>query len=641
MDNVMSLLSSSVKLEQCENLFSKMLADSSVNWESKHGVLMGAKAVLETKYSEDFASSLGERYILRMMLNLGLVCTLFLLGEVLGVLCRKLGPEVYVQSKAVILDGIHSNLERDPMTDTGSSEQEGTEKLFEKLSSSPRGERRNSADAAQIFHDTAGWKSLETWMKCLQCVIEGCGHLFNSFVDQELLDLIFHALTHTNRFVRETSYYVCSVLVTCGVIQDVNHLFLNCIKNKAADTWVRLASSVATGNFLQCLPSEEARQQFYPVLLPRMCLNRRSVAEGVRIYSQDSWKLVMSGEGKVYVEKYIQQVLQGGGADKHAVREAACACIAELGARVSKEAVHKYILTLLQALLICFNDDSWPVRDAACIACGNVVVCFQMNPGLMTIPALYPLFLKYLQDSIPSVRQGAALALSNVVKAYEFDLIVKKIKEGLDGIKDQSANAEKYSRLDKGPTTYGVVKKLCDNDKELHTDRQMYSCGSLAPKMGRGCINLVAEMSSQQKYAQKISELLPLISKTASFDHYTQHVILKETLSLNITLHFFQLPHIGKALGKRCFNPQLEFFFDVIFDSLVCDNALTSAAASNCIAELSKLVGLNILRGRLEQFNPRYVELHDQFAHQEPAFAGVPFPPILEFRISTNLPFHS
>ena len=37
-----------------------------------------------------------------------------------------------------------------------------------------------------------------------------------------------------------------------------------------------------------------------------------------------------------------------------------------------------------------------------------------------------------------------------------------------------------------GPATYGVVKKMRDNDMELHTDRQMYSCGSLAPKMGRG-----------------------------------------------------------------------------------------------------------------------------------------------------------
>ena len=67
-----------------------------------------------------------------------------------------------------------------------------------------------------------------------------------------------------------------------------------------------------------------------------------------------------------------------------------------------------------------------------------------------------------------------------------FDEIVKKVKEGLAGVKDQPETAEKYSSLEKGPATYGVVKKLRDNDMELHTDRQMYSCGSLAPKMGRG-----------------------------------------------------------------------------------------------------------------------------------------------------------
>ena len=27
----------------------------------------------------------------------------------------------------------------------------------------------------QVFHDTAGWKNLETSMKCLQHMVEGCG----------------------------------------------------------------------------------------------------------------------------------------------------------------------------------------------------------------------------------------------------------------------------------------------------------------------------------------------------------------------------------------------------------------------------------------------------------------------------------
>ena len=39
------------------------------------------------------------------------------------------------------------------------------------------------------------------------------------------------------------------------------------------------------------------------------------------------------------------------------------------------------------------------------------------------LPALYPLFFNNLQDNIPSVRQGAAVALCNVVKAYGKDRI--------------------------------------------------------------------------------------------------------------------------------------------------------------------------------------------------------------------------
>lgn len=105
--------------------------------------------------------------------------------------------------------------------------------------------QRNSGDAAQIFHDTAGWRNLETSMKCLEHMIIGTGHKFLPFINQvwrereklncslfpfalsdlllhllpnpqDLLDLIFQALTHTNRFVRETGFSVCGALVSCG-----------------------------------------------------------------------------------------------------------------------------------------------------------------------------------------------------------------------------------------------------------------------------------------------------------------------------------------------------------------------------------------------------------------------------------------
>lgn len=109
----------------------------------------------------------------------------------------------------------------------------------------------------------------------------------------------------------------------------------------------------------------------------------------------------------------------------------------------------------------------------------------------------------------------------------------------------------------------------------------MYSCGSLAPKMGRGgcsdcrfrrpsqpweradgCLYLLAELSSLPMLAEEMAKMLPLVVTACSHKHYTAHLNLLETLCKT-------LPTIAKALGKRLFKPKLCLFFDAIFYSLV------------------------------------------------------------------------
>jgi len=53
--------------------------------------------------------------------------------------------------------------------------------------------------------------------RCLQSMIDNCGPAFSQYIDQDLLDLVFQSLRHTNRFVRETGYYVCASIVACGL----------------------------------------------------------------------------------------------------------------------------------------------------------------------------------------------------------------------------------------------------------------------------------------------------------------------------------------------------------------------------------------------------------------------------------------
>lgn len=78
-----------------------------------------------------------------------------------------------------------------------------------------------------------------------------------------------------------------------------------------SDNWsqVRLSASVAARNFLLSLPNDEARLLFYPVLLPRMCLNRYYAADGVRIYSQETWRQVTGTAGKELVEQFIGKLV--------------------------------------------------------------------------------------------------------------------------------------------------------------------------------------------------------------------------------------------------------------------------------------------------------------------------------------------
>ena len=51
--------------------------------------------------------------------------------------------------------------------------------------------------------------------------------------------------------------------------------------------------------------------------------------------------------------------------------------------------------------------------------------------------------------------------------------ILSKMQEGLKGVENQPETSERYSGMESGPATYGVVKRLRDNDMDLHTDKQV------------------------------------------------------------------------------------------------------------------------------------------------------------------------
>ena len=69
----------------------------------------------------------------------------------------------------------------------------------------------------------SGWRNLESSVKCVQALVNGCGDKFHLYVDQSLLDLIFTSLEHPNRFVRETAYQTCATIIeVCSGQEQIN-----------------------------------------------------------------------------------------------------------------------------------------------------------------------------------------------------------------------------------------------------------------------------------------------------------------------------------------------------------------------------------------------------------------------------------
>jgi hypothetical protein len=224
-----------------------------------------------------------------------------------------------------------------------------------------------------------------------------------------------------------------------------------------------------------------------------------------------------------------------------------------------------------------------------------------------------------LTDQIWSVRADAAVALGQACQAYGqdfFDKLMAFIKETLPSAKNQ-------------PTMTMEEYKALQNNMEAHTDSQLYSCGSLAPKLkkkagaGRigcsncgitrpkqpweatdGCLYLIRELmetcSQPDSVVPPLSDdvLLPLLQDVAEVcrvSHFPQGDELRATL-------WRQLPGMMNAIGKvRCKKLYLEVFLDLLMRNLESNSAsaISKHAAATCAYELGEFVGPNIFRGRI------------------------------------------
>lgn len=131
-----------------------------------------------------------------------------------------------------------------------------------------------------------------------------------------ILEVIEKSIAHLNRFVREISYFVINAILETSVgIETTEYLprfnafaekLVPLIAKGLGDNWsqVRYASSLCARSFFMVIKNCERQEdyhQFNQALIPRMCLNRYYVAEGVRNYSIETWRQVFGDRGKQVV----------------------------------------------------------------------------------------------------------------------------------------------------------------------------------------------------------------------------------------------------------------------------------------------------------------------------------------------------
>jgi hypothetical protein len=279
-----------------------------------------------------------------------------------------------------------------------------------------------SKSSSGAFDDTTGWRALETNWLCLKALVHalsGPDYFDVLPLDPSVLDdCRTSAVEHVSRHIRAAAlqaleqWIVAAASASTSVGTEMLHddsaasplrqTTIAVLKSGLDDNWsqVRMAACVLGRVFLTALQRESTsletsgaapattpldfshNDDVYRVVLPRVCLNRFYSAHGVQLYSHETWFQIVHDRGvdvvAHFLPAFVRYYVQMCDANSHVVRESACQALAELARRLGSHPTYRALLSrhvepMLQALVVGFHDESWPVRDEAGLACA--VLC--------------------------------------------------------------------------------------------------------------------------------------------------------------------------------------------------------------------------------------------------------------------------
>ena len=357
-----------------------------------------------------------------------------------------------------------------------------------------RDDRKESGSEAVLgYPDAEGWGSLETSQKALTAALASMEHSLDISEDilSNILEIIPACVNHTNRFAREQGQLCLEQLAHIYLGNNpelfINDLFVPLMTSGLQDNWsqVRYAALRACRAILRECVRTRTERVLEPDIAPLLLINRHFVAEGVRRYAQETWRILVGPQGGVdminrHQSHYLELLVAACESSNQSVREAVISVVLEFLRRVFIPAKQVSIdaKDVTQLLKLCVNaceDESWPVRDIG--ARSTLVLYRELLPRLdeavvtlleRKLDEIVSIILDDVFDPMTPLREIACEAVgflvalrsnSNEADDPLWETVFKLVSKGLPAWRHCNAHD-----LDLGGS---------------HDNRPMYSCGTL------------------------------------------------------------------------------------------------------------------------------------------------------------------
>ena len=423
------------------------------NWEAQHSALCLMKSMLNKQR--------GSEELDRIMMNILVSMVAINEKKLLHIL-----PDCYYEmGRSLLAQDLFAAVRR-PLIELIT---DGLE--FGQIASiSPIETSKGSRTSGESISMVPEGKVTEYRLEMLRKLMEGGHGNLRKEQAVDVLKIFIRATASENRFFRELGYkgLVEALYIShLDVIDTYKEDLINSLNQGLMDHWseVRLAASVVSLQFLTMEEKRYSQDDVMCLLLPKMALNRHHAADRIRSFSRDAWHMTLGpGGGKKILADHIDDTINYYmgqlDADNSGVREASCHALCEVMTHLDKDLMESRIGSIVAGLMVAIRDDSWAVREGACLAIGESIEKFSLSLEKLFETDLFDLLLAHLSDNAGSVRGASAAAMAKGVLVYPgigLEKVLEVLDELLISVRQQAFDSQYKSKA--GETKFDPFEK--------------------------------------------------------------------------------------------------------------------------------------------------------------------------------------